>query len=237
MIKKISTILVLSSLVVPLAFSNYSFAEQKSLEVKVSSKFSLPELKYSYSALEPYIDSETMNIHYNKHHKAYVDNLNKAITGTEAEKLELKDILSNISKFSSDIRNNAGGHWNHTFFWSVMTNDKNSKKISNNMIEAINKNFGSIDKFKDAFETAGKKRFGSGWVWLIKKNDKSLEIISTPNQDNPLMDISEVKGTPILGCDVWEHAYYLKYQNKRPDYLKAFWNVVNWKEVENNYNN
>lgn len=237
MIKKISTILVLSSLVVPLAFSNYSFAEQKALEVKASSKFSLPELKYSYSALEPYIDSETMNIHYNKHHKAYVDNLNKAITGTEAEKLEIKDILSNISKFSSDIRNNAGGHWNHTFFWNVMTNDENSKKISNNMIEAINKNFGSIDKFKDAFEIAGKKRFGSGWVWLIKKNDKSLEIISTPNQDNPLMDISEVKGTPILGCDVWEHAYYLKYQNKRPNYLKAFWNVVNWKEVENNYNN
>lgn len=237
MIKKISTILVLSSLVAPFAFSNHSFAEQKQLEVKISNKFSLPNLKYSYNSLEPYIDSETMNIHYNKHHKAYVDNLNKAITGTEAEKLELKDILSNISKFSPDIRNNAGGHWNHTFFWNVMTNDENSKKISNNMIELINKNFGSIEKFKETFETAGKKRFGSGWVWLIKKNDNSLEIISTPNQDNPLMDISEVKGTPILGCDVWEHAYYLKYQNKRPDYLKAFWNVINWKEVENNYNN
>lgn len=234
--KKFSALLIATLILSPVVFNNYSFAEQKVTEVKVVSKFSLPELKYSYNALEPYIDSETMNIHYNKHHKAYVDNLNKAIVGTDAEKMDLKEILSNISKFSSDVRNNAGGHWNHTFFWNIMTNDENNKKVSKEMIELINKNFGSVDKFKELFENAGKKRFGSGWVWLIKKSDKSLEIISTPNQDNPLMDIAEVKGTPILGCDVWEHAYYLKYQNKRADYLKAFWNVVDWKEVEKNYN-
>ncbi|GIW23080.1 MAG: superoxide dismutase [Candidatus Sericytochromatia bacterium] len=199
-------------------------------------KFELPKLNYSYSALEPYIDEQTMNIHYNKHHLAYVNNLNKAIVGTEAENMSLEEILNNVSKFSETIRNNAGGHWNHTFFWNIMTDKKENKLISLNLKNIISNQFGSFENFQQKFEEAGNKRFGSGWVWLIKKSDNTLEVISTPNQDNPLMDISQTKGKPILGCDVWEHAYYLKYQNRRADYLKSFWNVINWKKVEENYN-
>jgi len=208
-----------------------------SISVKAQlNKFELPKLNYAYSSLEPYIDEQTMNIHYNRHHQSYVNNLNKAIVGTEAENMTLSEILSNVSKFSDSVRNNAGGHWNHTFFWEIMTDKKENRVVSLNLKNIISNQFGSWENFQQKFEEAGNKRFGSGWVWLIKKENKKLEIISTPNQDNPLMDISPSKGNPILGCDVWEHAYYLKYQNRRADYLKAFWNVVNWKKVEELYN-
>jgi Fe-Mn family superoxide dismutase len=208
-----------------------------SISVKAQlNKFELPKLNYAYSSLEPYIDEQTMYIHYNKHHQSYVNNLNKAIVGTEAENMTLSEILSNVSKFSDSVRNNAGGHWNHTFFWEIMTDKKENRVISLNLKNIISNQFGSWENFQQKFEEAGNKRFGSGWVWLIKKENKNLEIISTPNQDNPLMDISPSKGKPILACDVWEHAYYLKYQNRRADYLKAFWNVVNWKKVEELYN-
>jgi Fe-Mn family superoxide dismutase len=208
-----------------------------SISVKAQlNKFELPKLNYAYSSLEPYIDEQTMNIHYNKHHQSYVNNLNKAIVGTEAENMTLSEILSNVSRFSDSVRNNAGGHWNHTFFWEIMTDKKENRVISLNLKNIISNQFGSWENFQQKFEEAGNKRFGSGWVWLIKKENNSLEIISTPNQDNPLMDLSQSKGKPILACDVWEHAYYLKYQNRRADYLKAFWNVVNWKKVEENYN-
>ena len=194
--------------------------------------YTLPKLQYAYDALEPYIDAKTMDTHLNKHHKTYVDKLNAAIKGTEAENMTIEQIIANVSKFSPEIRNNGGGHWNHSFFWKAMTPKAKAKAPSKALVDAINKNFGSLDAMKAKFNDAGAKRFGSGWVWLIKKADGSLAITSTANQDNPLMDVATEKGTPILGCDVWEHAYYLKYQNKRPDYLKAFWNVVDWNRVE-----
>jgi Fe-Mn family superoxide dismutase len=234
--KKFSKILI-SSVIVLSTFSLNVKAEpanSSTIENK-STGFTVPKLDYDYGALEPYIDAETMNIHLNKHHKAYVDNLNKAIKGTEAEKMAIEEIMSNISKFSDAVRNNAGGHWNHSFFWKAMK--PSPKSISKDMLEVIKKEFGSLDEMQTKFNEAGTKRFGSGWVWLIKKNDGKLDIISTPNQDNPLMDIANIKGKPILGCDVWEHAYYLKYQNKRVDYLKSFWNVVDWERVETLYKN
>lgn len=194
--------------------------------------FTLDPLPYAYEALEPHIDAETMKIHHDKHHQAYVDNLNKAIAGTEHESKSLEDLVKNAGSISPAVRNNAGGHWNHRFFWDVLK--VNNGGPSGDLEAAINSAFGSVDAFKEKFEEAGKTRFGSGWAWLIVKDGK-LEVSSTPNQDNPLMDVAEVKGTPILGCDVWEHAYYLKYQNKRPDYLKAFWNVVNWDKVAQNF--
>lgn len=195
--------------------------------------FELPALPYAPDALEPHIDKATMEIHHGKHHQAYVTNLNKAIEGTEWEKKSIEDILKNISKLSPAVRNNGGGHYNHSLFWKLLSG-KGGGKPSGDLAAAIDKKFGSFDKFKEEFGNAGITRFGSGWAWLIVANG-NLEVCSTPNQDNPLMDVAEKKGTPILGLDVWEHAYYLKYQNKRPDYVAAFWNVVNWSEVENLY--
>jgi len=196
--------------------------------------FELAPLPYANNALEPFIDAMTMEIHHDRHHAAYVNNLNAAIKDTEWDGKSLLDILANISKATPAIRNNGGGHFNHDLFWSVMGPNKGGNP-SGELADAINKTFGSFDDFKTQFNQAGATRFGSGWAWLIVKADKSLAICSTPNQDNPLMDIAEVKGTPILGCDVWEHAYYLKYQNKRPDYMANWWNVVNWDEVSKRY--
>jgi len=194
--------------------------------------FTLPPLPYAYNALEPHIDEKTMQIHHDKHHQAYVDNLNKAIAGTEHENKSLEELIAHAGKISPAVRNNGGGHWNHSFFWEILSNDGSSP--SGSLAEAINSTFGSLDEFKTKFSAAGVARFGSGWVWLIKK-DGQLEISSTPNQDNPLMDVAEVKGTPILGVDVWEHAYYLKYQNRRPEYLTAVWNVINWNKVQKHF--
>jgi Fe-Mn family superoxide dismutase len=192
----------------------------------------LPPLPYDKAALEPHIDATTMEIHHGKHHNAYVTNLNNAIAGkADLEAMSIDDLCKNIGKVPSDIqtavRNNGGGHWNHTFFWGIMGPDAGGAP-SGALADAINEAFESFDKFKEAFSKAGVGRFGSGWAWLVKKADGKLAITSTPNQDNPLMDDS---GTPLLGIDVWEHAYYLKYQNKRPDYIAAWWNVVNWKAV------
>jgi len=194
--------------------------------------FTLPPLPYAYDALEPHIDEQTMKIHHDKHHQAYVDNLNKAIAGSEHENKSLEELVANAGKISPAVRNNGGGHWNHTFFWDILSKDGDSP--SGSLAEAINSTFGSFDEFKTKFSAAGIGRFGSGWVWLISRDGK-LEITSTPNQDNPLMDVAEIKGTPILGVDVWEHAYYLKYQNKRPDYLNAIWNAINWNKVQENF--
>lgn len=192
--------------------------------------FELPQLPYAYNALEPHVDARTMEIHHTKHHQAYVTNLNNAIAGTDAEKLSIEEICKNISKYPAAVRNNGGGHYNHDLFWKVLGPNKGGAP-SGAVADAINAAFGSFDAFKEKFAAAGATRFGSGWAWLIVGADKKLAICSTPNQDNPLMDIAEVKGTPILGLDVWEHAYYLNYQNRRPDYIAAFWNLVNWDEV------
>ncbi len=191
--------------------------------------FELPELSYKHDALEPFIDKATMEIHHGKHHNAYVTNLNNAVKGNEAEGKTLDELLANVSKYSAAVRNNGGGHFNHTLFWELMK-PGGSKSPTGALAEAINASFGSFDEFKKLFATAGVTRFGSGWAWLVVSGGK-LVISSTPNQDNPLMDVSEVKGTPILGLDVWEHAYYLKYQNRRPDYIEQWWNVVNWDVV------
>ncbi len=191
--------------------------------------FTLAPLPYAYEALEPHIDTETMHIHHDKHHQAYVDNVNKAVAGTEHENKTIEELVANAGAISPAVRNNGGGHWNHTFFWESLQNN-NGAKPTGKLAEAIDAAFGNFDTFKEKFNAAGTTRFGSGWAWLIIQDGK-LVVCSTPNQDNPLMDVAEVKGTPILGCDVWEHAYYLKYQNKRPAYLEAFWNVVNWSKV------
>ncbi|MCR6642214.1 MAG: superoxide dismutase [Sporocytophaga sp.] len=192
--------------------------------------FELPALPYAPDALEPHIDKATMEIHHGKHHQAYVTNLNKAIEGTELASKSLEDILKNISKASPAVRNNGGGHYNHSLFWQLLS-PKSAGKPSGELAAAIDKKFGSFDKFKEEFNNAGATRFGSGWAWLIVTDGGELKVTSTPNQDNPLMDVAEVKGFPLLGLDVWEHAYYLKYQNRRPDYIAAFWNLVNWDEV------
>jgi len=197
--------------------------------------FTLPPLPYPTNALEPTIDQQTMEIHHGKHHNAYVTNLNNAIAGkADLEALSIEDLCKNISKLPADvqgpIRNNGGGHFNHTLFWNIMGPNAGGAPTGA-LGEAITATFGSFDAFKEAFGKAGITRFGSGWAWLVVKDGK-LAITSTPNQDNPLMDGS---GTPILGLDVWEHAYYLKYQNKRPDYIGAWWNVVNWTEVAARY--
>jgi len=191
--------------------------------------FTLPDLPYAFEALEPHIDALTMQIHHDKHHQAYVDNLNKAITGTPNEGKSLEELVKVAGTLSPAVRNNGGGHWNHSFFWEIIGPGAGGEP-EGKLAEAIKSTFGSLDEFKEKFNAAGTTRFGSGWAWLIVKDGK-LEVSSTPNQDNPLMDVAESKGTPILGVDVWEHAYYLKYQNRRPEYLKAFWNVVNWKKV------
>jgi Fe-Mn family superoxide dismutase len=196
--------------------------------------FELPKLPYEYAALEPHIDARTMEIHHSKHHNAYITNLNAAIAGTDAEKLSIEDICKNISKYPMPVRNNGGGHYNHSLFWSIMAPNKGGMPTGK-LMEAITNELGGWDKFKEDFNKAGATRFGSGWAWLCVNANKQLAVCSTPNQDNPLMDIADCKGTPILACDVWEHAYYLNYQNRRPDYMSAFWNVINWDEVSNRY--
>lgn len=195
--------------------------------------FTLPVLPYSFDALEPHVDARTMEIHHGKHHNAYVTNLNAALAGTEWESKSLEEILANISKQAPAVRNNGGGHWNHSFFWQIMAPNAGGTPTGA-LAEAINNSFVSFDNFKAEFTKAATTRFGSGWAWLCVSGGK-LAICSTPNQDNPLMDIAECKGTPILGLDVWEHAYYLNYQNRRPDYITAFFNVINWNEVANRF--
>ncbi len=196
--------------------------------------FTLPSLPYAFNALEPHIDAKTMEIHHGKHHQAYVTNLNNAVAGTDAENMSIEDICKNISKYPMPVRNNGGGHFNHSMFWNLMTPNGGGNPAGE-LGDAITATFGTFDEFKTKFNAAGVGRFGSGWAWLIKNSSGKLEICSTPNQDNPLMDIAEVKGTPIIGLDVWEHAYYLHYQNRRPDYLAAWWNVINWQEAAKNF--
>jgi Fe-Mn family superoxide dismutase len=191
--------------------------------------FELPALPYSFDALEPHIDALTMEIHHDRHHKAYTDNLNKAVAGTALENMSIESILAEISKHPAAVRNNGGGFYNHNLFWTVMKKNGGGSPTGA-LATAIDKAFGGLDKLKEQFNNAGATRFGSGWAWLIV-SEGNLVVTSTPNQDNTLMDIAEVKGIPILGMDVWEHAYYLKYQNKRPDYMAAFWNVINWDQV------
>jgi len=191
--------------------------------------FTLPALPFAHEALEPHIDTATMRIHHGKHHQAYVDNLNKAIAGTENENKTIEELVKNAGSISPAVRNNGGGHWNHSFFWESLSPNAGGNP-TDALADAITASFGSLEAFKEKFANAGMTRFGSGWAWLIV-NDGKLEVSSTPNQDNPLMEIADVKGTPILGCDVWEHAYYLHYQNRRADYLAAFWNVVDWSKV------
>jgi len=193
-------------------------------------------LPYDYKALEPYIDAMTMEIHYTKHAATYAKNLADAATaeGVDAGKMKLEDVLKNISKYTAKMRNNAGGHYNHEMFWELMS-PKADKQIAGKLNEAITRDFGSMDALKNQFNDAAKNRFGSGWAWLVYSKDGKLVVSSTPNQDNPLMDVAEVKGFPLMGLDVWEHAYYLKYQNKRADYINSWWNVLDWDQVEKRY--
>ena len=212
--------------------SNYNI--KKETTMNAPNKFEFQPLPYAYDSLEPFIDKLTVEIHYSKHHKAYYDNFINAIKGTEMEARDIKDIFKNVSKYPVAARNNSGGYFNHTFYWESMK--ANGGGLSTGKLsEAITKTFSSFDEFKKQFSDAGKTRFGSGWAWLCLDDKGSLFICSTPNQDNPLMDIAEKKGIPLLTMDVWEHAYYLKYQIKRPDYVEAFWNLVNWEEVAKRY--
>ena len=192
--------------------------------------FILPDLSYDYNALEPHIDARTMEIHQSRHHAGYTTNLNNAIEGTDKDGKSIEDILSNIMQTESAVRNNSGGFYNHNLYWEIM-GPNGGGEPTGDLLTAINGAFGSFARFKSEFGTAGATRFGSGWAWLVRKDDGSLAVTSTPNQDNPLMPFAEVKGTPILGMDVWEHAYYLKYQNRRPEYIEAFFNVINWDAV------
>lgn len=203
-------------------------------EVLHNTEFSLPALPYAYDALEPHIDKLTMEIHYSKHHQAYVTNLNKAGAEEHIGHTTLEMLLMNTSKYSAAVRNNAGGHYNHSLFWTLMK-AKGEITPTGAIAEAIKGNFTSWNDFKTKFTDTAMKRFGSGWAWLVVNKDKKLEIGSTPNQDNPLMDVSELKGTPVLALDVWEHAYYLKNQNRRADYIASWWNVVNWEQVNTLY--
>jgi len=204
------------------------------LSCTLFAQFTQSPLPYSYAALEPYIDAQTMEIHYNKHHATYIKNLNKAVIGTPAEKMSVTEILAQVSTFDNTIRNNAGGHYNHDLFWTILT-PKPKTTPSKELEAAIHASFSNIDSLKSKLNKAAATRFGSGWAWLYVTIDGKLAICSTANQDNPLMDIAEYKGTPILGIDVWEHAYYLKYQNKRTDYLAALWSIINWEEVSRRY--
>jgi Fe-Mn family superoxide dismutase len=195
--------------------------------------FELPKLSYAYEALEPNIDARTMEIHHTKHHQAYINNLNAALTGSADEGKSIEQLMANISKLPMAVRNNGGGHYNHSLFWEIMGPNAGGAPTGE-LADAINQAFGSFDKFKEDFAKAGATRFGSGWAWLVK-HDGKLVVTSTPNQDNPLMDVADVKGMPILGLDVWEHAYYLNYQNRRPDYISAWWNTVNWNVVADRF--
>jgi Fe-Mn family superoxide dismutase len=196
--------------------------------------FTLANLPYDYNALEPYIDARTMEIHHSKHHAAYTNNLNAVIKDTPMDKLSIEALLKDVSKYPTAVRNNGGGFYNHNLFWAVMGPNAGGLP-QGDLLTGITQTFGSFDNFKKEFSNAAATRFGSGWAWLIVDKDHKLKVISTPNQDNPLMDIAEVKGFPILALDVWEHAYYLKYQNRRPEYIENFWNVVNWNEVTRRY--
>jgi len=199
------------------------------------SKFQLPDLSYAYGALEPYFDQETMTIHHQKHHQAYVDNLNKAVVGTGAEGVELQDILAQVSQYDPAIRNNAGGHYNHSLFWKILSATPKTVPTGK-LAKEIDATFGSLDELKTRIKNAGLGQFGSGWSWLYIKYNGTLDVVATANQDNPLMDTQLTsRGVPILGVDVWEHAYYLEYQNKRADYLDAFWSVLDWSAVEKQY--
>lgn len=222
----------LATLALGLAATRTSWA--KFAPVTTEGKFTLPALPYAFNALEPHIDATTMEIHHSRHHKAYVDNLNKALAGTDVSGHTLEDIIKNISKYGTAVRNNGGGHWNHSFFWEILSPSKTTP--SGKLLKKINDTFGSVEKMQEIFNSAAATRFGSGWAWLILQKDGVMKVISTPNQDNPYMDLAEVQGCPIIGIDVWEHAYYLKYQNKRADYVNAFWNLVNWDQAEKNYN-
>ncbi len=196
--------------------------------------FKLPELPYSYDALSPHIDSRTMEIHHSKHHQGYTSKLNAALENGDYEGLSLEDLFAKVSTLSPAIRNNGGGFYNHSLFWTVLSPEGGGKP-SGALAEAIDAKYGSFEAFKQEFENAAATQFGSGWAWLVVDKDNKVKVTSTPNQDNPLMDVAEETGTPILGLDVWEHAYYLNYQNKRPEYISAFWNVVNWSEVERRF--
>ena len=219
---------------VPVKMNQINNQSNNQTSTNTVSKFEFQPLPYAYDALEPFIDMQTLEIHYGKHHKAYYDNFVNAIKGTEMESMDIKDIFRNISKYPVAVRNNSGGYFNHTFYWENMKAPGDSLP-KGKLSEAITKSFTSLDEFKKQFSDAGKTRFGSGWAWLCIDDNGSLFICSTPNQDNPLMDIAEKKGIPLLTMDVWEHAYYLKYQNKRADYIDAFWNIVNWEEVARRY--
>ncbi len=196
--------------------------------------FELPKLPYAHDALEPHIDAQTMEIHHGKHHAGYTSKLNAAVEGTDLEGKSIEAILADVSKHGGAVRNNGGGFYNHSLFWSIM-GPNGGGNPSGELGDAINSTFGSFESFKDEFAKAAATRFGSGWAWLIVDGSGNLKVTSSPNQDNPLMDLAEEKGTPILGLDVWEHAYYLKYQNRRPDYIEAFFNVINWDEVSKLY--
>lgn len=197
------------------------------------------KLPYAYDALEPYIDAQTMELHYTKHHKGYYDKFMAAIKGTNFEKMSFSELLNQISKAPAAVRNNAGGFYNHDLFWNVMGKNATTgdSPAYADLMQAIKSSFGSLDKFKEEFSNAAATRFGSGWAWLIVDGNGKLKVTSTPNQDNPMMDVAEEKGMPILGLDVWEHAYYLKYQNRRPEYIKNWFNVVNWEAVAKNFKN
>lgn len=210
------------------AVANTFNSFNKNRSERYMAKYELPKLPYAFDALEPYIDARTMEIHYGKHHAGYVAKLNAAVEGTDLESKSLEELLADASK-NTAVRNNGGGHWNHTLFWEIMTPNGGGEP-KGEVADAINSSFGSFAKFKEEFSNAAANRFGSGWAWLLAAGNK-LVVTSTPNQDNPLMDVAEVKGSPILGLDVWEHAYYLNYQNRRPDYIAAWWNIINWDEV------
>ncbi|MFO7617139.1 MAG: superoxide dismutase [Bacteroidales bacterium] len=195
--------------------------------------FKLPELPYAYDALEPYFDARTMEIHHSKHHAAYTNNLNNVIAGTDAENRTIEEIFAKVSSYPVGVRNNGGGYYNHNIFWTILS-PKGGGKPEGELLKAIERDFGSFEAFREKFSTAAATRFGSGWAWLTVADGK-LTVSSSPNQDNPLMDISEVKGTPILNIDVWEHAYYLHYQNRRQDFIEAFWSIVNWDEVSRRF--
>ena len=217
----------------PFAKTLSNISNNKNRSETTMAKFELPALPYAYDALEPYIDKMTMEIHHTKHHNAYVTNLNKAVEGTEMEGKSLEELMASISKYPAAVRNNGGGHWNHSMFWTLMKKGGGGEPTGV-LADAIKSTFGSFTDFKTQFSNAGATRFGSGWAWLVKQNGK-LVIGSTPNQDNPLMDIADIKGIPILGLDVWEHAYYLKYQNRRPEYIENWWNVINWAEASKRF--
>ncbi|SDD21469.1 superoxide dismutase, Fe-Mn family [Algoriphagus faecimaris] len=195
--------------------------------------FELPSLPYAFNALEPHIDARTMEIHHGKHHNGYVTNLNNAVAGTDLEGKSLEELMT-VAGSNVAVRNNGGGHYNHSLFWSILSPNGGGQPTGE-LANAITDKFANLDNFKDVFNKAAATRFGSGWAWLILTTADKLEVVSTPNQDNPLMDVAEIKGTPIIGLDVWEHAYYLNYQNRRPDYISAFWNVINWEEANKRY--